>query len=252
MLSKWLWKLKKERLCLSSRIIYGKYGDELVEDLFEKVKTINIAGASEFIKDLAKVPNEFQEDLWSNKFFKWKVNNGKSVRFWTDWWSESACLKESFSQLFSACKFKFITVCDMKLVWNSNFEGLWSRELSSYELLECDTMGSLLNAIRLSTQEDELRWENFDRFSTKSCVYVLDRSASQVGPWSLIWKLKIPPRIRYFLWQCGQNKIPSLVFLKTRLEFISTQCQRCHLQEETQSHAYIMGMFLCAKYLGRR
>lgn len=76
--------------CLCSRIITGKYGEDLVKILFIGREEVKISGTSEFIRDLERIPHEYGENISVNNRFKWEINNGRSTKFWTDWWNESS------------------------------------------------------------------------------------------------------------------------------------------------------------------
>lgn len=66
-MSKWLWKLKKDRNSLCSKFITGKYGEETLENIFEGTPSIIAGISSNFLKDLSKVSRPFNSSMRANK-----------------------------------------------------------------------------------------------------------------------------------------------------------------------------------------
>ena len=56
--------------------------------------------------------------------------------------------------------------------------------------------------------------------------------------WDALWNLKIPPRIKIFLWQCGHKRLSTLALLKHCSINIGSSCQWCWLDEEDQEHLF--------------
>lgn len=55
--------------------------------------------------------------------------------------------------------------------------------------------------------------------------------------WRLIWKMKVPPKIRVFAWKLGHDLLPTnLKIAAVNLNFNSS-CPRCGLSEESLVHA---------------
>ncbi|WOG82032.1 hypothetical protein DCAR_0101191 [Daucus carota subsp. sativus] len=118
LLSKWLWKLKKDRTSLYSRVLVGKYGEELIDSIYSGTFNGRLNSLSDFIRDLAKIPGEFRDGTWDHANFKWQVQNGNTIRFWTDWWIGSESLSAKFPELFGISKFRYISVKEMSAKWN--------------------------------------------------------------------------------------------------------------------------------------
>jgi len=75
-----------------------------------------------------------------------------------------------------------------------------------------------------SVTEDRLIWkkENHGEYSVRSayrfCMQeLLDTSHFKVqGSWNLIWKLKIPPKVKKLMWRICRNCLPTRVRLKDK------------------------------------
>lgn len=201
-----------------------------MEDVFSGNALRGFKNASSFIKDLARVPTAFKDDIWGCKRFKWQVNNGVSVRFWVDWWTGSDPLCNSFAHLFEISRLKYALVRDMVHAWVGQDNGSpWIRNLSGYESLECAFIGSLISSLKFLEKNDSVIWMDNVKFSTSYCQNLL-------WPWNIIWKVKIPPRVKFFLWQCSHSVLPTFSFLNSRGIDMNTVCIRCRSGVESQDH----------------
>ncbi|KAL5766513.1 hypothetical protein ACOSP7_017130 [Xanthoceras sorbifolium] len=55
--------------------------------------------------------------------------------------------------------------------------------------------------------------------------------------WKTLWRMHIPPKIKFFLWKASSGWLPSLTVLAARKVPISPSCFRCKLGIETPVHA---------------
>lgn len=189
------------------------------------------------MNDLAKIPTRYKERIWENRCFKWKVNNGELVSIKTDCWHGSSPLSCSHTHLFKASNHKYASVKDMKILWKApNFEELWNKELSGYERLDSAYLGTPLDNVHLTNKDDSLQWLGMNKFSTSLCYSKLKMANCHNGSWYVIWKLKIPPKVKIFLWQWGHNSIHSWQFLRSRGLLLNSTCKTCLLAEESQDH----------------
>nr|GMD83770.1 uncharacterized protein LOC109174248 [Ipomoea batatas] len=57
--------------------------------------------------------------------------------------------------------------------------------------------------------------------------------------WNQLWRLKIPPKIKNFIWRCARNILPvKTVLLQRRVE-IPHDCPLCHKEVESRSHLFL-------------
>ena len=98
-------------------------------------------------------------------------------------------------------------------------------------------------------EEDKLVWKvnKSHDFSVKSAYQVVLRLAQQQSGessngwsnekiWKHIWTLKVPPKVRNFLWQACSNILPTRENLQRRKVAVNPQCEFCKQQPETVSH----------------
>lgn len=85
------------------------------------------SSGSQFWRQLLSVKDEFRS------LVKFSVGDGRSIRFWLDWWTEEGPLFSVFPILFSYCSMPSISVAELAANnWNFGFR----RMLSPVELEE--------------------------------------------------------------------------------------------------------------------
>ena len=102
----------------------------------------------------------------------------------------------------------------------------------------------------LTNQRDVLIWPGCSNgeYSVKSSYKQLceeenssDASASdgslQKAFWKRIWKIRVPNKIKTFLWRVCFDALPTKVNLKKRKILEDTQCGACLSAQETTLHA---------------
>ena len=62
------------------------------------------------------------------------------------------------------------------------------------------------------------------------------------GRWNQVWRCKLPPSIKNFVWRVARGCLPSKVRLQTRGVNCTTQCPFCDGQEDS-----LHALFLCPK-----
>lgn len=64
-------------------------------------------------------------------------------------------------------------------------------------------------------------------------------SRTSLIEWNMIWKLKIPAKIKIFMWRAAQNLLPAVENLWKRKVKLDPWCQRCRSKGENVFHALI-------------
>lgn len=65
-----------------------------------------------------------------------------------------------------------------------------------------------------------------------------------VQNFKLIWALQLPPKIKYFIWLIGYNRLPTVTYFYKLHITTSSLCPICHQNEETIAHI----LFKCPKH----
>lgn len=96
--------------------------------------------------------------------------------------------------------------------WNVKFRrNFGENELEEWSMFLTNTQG-----VRLNDEEDNVIWalDESKSFSTRSLYRFLSFQGA-ISPWlSTIWKVKVPLKIKIFLWQMRHGKLPGGVCLK--------------------------------------
>ena len=66
--------------------------------------------------------------------------------------------------------------------------------------------------------------------------------------WTKIWKLKVPPKVRTFLWRACPNCLPTRDNLSRKVQ-VEAICEFCRQEPETVT-PLALGMSICKKCLG--
>ena len=155
------------------------------------------SGGSQFWRQLVKVRPIF----WS--LVKFVVRNGKSNRFWLDWWVGDSTLAAAFPALFFYCDDAEISIFELSAKgWVLDFR----RSLSPVELKDWQRLTACFPL--LSEEEDSVVWplSSSGRFSVKSAYSKLIPGGHSVK-FKDTWSARIPPKIKIFLWQAVRVEI---------------------------------------------
>ena len=109
-------------------------------------------------------------------------------------------------------------------------------------MADWDRLQALLADVRLSDSADSISWRlsSSGKFSVKSLYRELSRGQIPSAATGL-WKAKIPLKIKVFLWQLCQDRLPTSINLAKRNGPASGPCALCGVPENAD-HAF----FLCS------
>lgn len=221
LLSKWLFKL------LNGDGVW----QQLLRNKYLRDKSLTQAvrkpGDSHFWAGLMNV---------KDKFLKWgyfKVGNGQATRFWKDKWLNNSPLSEQFPNLFNIVRNKTSLVAEVLSRENLNLS--FRRSIVGIKLVEWQTMIHLLATVNLTPVRDTFVWtaHRNGAFSTRSMYYNLI-SIPNYNRGCLLWKLKLPLKIKIFLWYLGRGLILTKDNLAKRRWRGSPKCSFCNQNENIQ------------------
>ncbi|MFB5604543.1 MAG: hypothetical protein ACE5RK_09090, partial [Candidatus Nitrosomaritimum aestuariumsis] len=234
LLSKWWYKLLHEQGIwqdlLRRKYMHGKAIGQVQRK----------QGDSQFWTGLMKVKDLFL------RFGTFQLNNGANIRFWEDIWTGNSPLKQQYPHLYRIARHKHDTVASVfrSVPLNISFR----RSLTGDNLQSWYDLVSKIAHERLNEREDVFRWGLNQNGIFK--VRTMYNAMTTGSIWSnrLLWKLKLPLKIKIFLWYL--NKCVTLIKdnLVRRNWTGSTSCAFCN-REETIQHLF----FEChyAKFLWR-
>lgn len=219
LLSKWKWKLMHDRKNLWNKIVVGKYGRGGTI-LNGRESSVDFRKLSEIMQSIKRTSTDSHNGSFLTNNFHWKIKDGSLVDFWKDSWHSTGILEVQFNDLFILVREKCCTLKEMKQDWSkgqSNELVLWSRSLTTQEHNEVSRLGVIIETTSLINGEDILSWGPLvGQFKSSLCYRDLLKDRGLVGPWKLIWKLKIPSRIKLFLWQLAHGCLSTLSFLYSK------------------------------------
>jgi hypothetical protein len=141
-----------------------------------------------------------------------RLNNGENIRFWEDKWLENFTLQQQYPSLYAITQWKNVSVASVfsSIPLNISFRrGLVGNNRTLWYRLVVKVAH-----IRLGNDQDIFSWglHQSGIFSASSMYKVLITD-SRVWFNTLLWKLKVPLRIKIFLWCL----IPGVVLTKDNL-----------------------------------
>ncbi|KAE8731452.1 hypothetical protein F3Y22_tig00002840pilonHSYRG01365 [Hibiscus syriacus] len=224
LLAKSGWRFVTERGALWRSVISHKYGSG---DLPWLVSLGDIKKASITWREIVNTLSSECTTKWiSGESFRWVVGDGKSLLFWEDVWFGESALRSRYPRIYRLVLRKYITVCDMISAgeWqNLDTTALFERQLLVRELTTIRIIKREVDDVSFnSSVVDRIVWvhETDGLFKVKKLTELLlsDGYFEDVCSFNFdkIWSLKVPPKVKYFLWMLKLNRVPTKVFLFNR------------------------------------
>lgn len=223
LLCKWWWNLECGQ-GLWHDICWEKYLKNTCVTML-KEKPFN----SPVWNDLLKV-----KDIYT-KNRKIIVGKGDRTDLWHDVWCADITVSEKFPGLFDICNEKEITVDQMaRKGWRFTFRRWLDERLQN----DLRTLRDILTSFAVNEEADYPRWvwEKSGRFSVKSTYNKLCSNESGV-PYTMIWKAKIPLKIKIWMWLIEHNAILTKDNLSRRNWVGDSKCAFCN-GDETILHLF--------------
>ena len=221
LLCKWLWKLDNTegtwQELLRSKYLHNQVLSQAQSD----------PSSSHFWQCLMGVNHTFQQ--YSSKV----MNNGERTLFWEDKCINNTPLAVQFPRLYSITFSKHITVAKVKEEgWGCiRFRRtLWGETATQFASIQ-----TLVDAVHLNDEPDRVQWNigSTGRFQVKG-LYLSLRAAG-IFPHKFLWKIKIPLKVKIFIWLALKNRILTKDNLAKRGWTGNEQCHFCS-QQETVEH----------------
>ena len=217
---KWIWKIEKGSDETWFQLLKAKY---MPNGGFFTSKN---RGTSQFWRSLHKVKHLFK---WGAIY---KAKGGRNVGFWDDVWIGNTPLRIQFPHLHKMSSFPLARASEY---WK---DGGWSidfrRSLTISERASWEELENSLPTSLVDDERDEVVWA-LDRtkvFSTKSLYSFLSNRGVCVKESDNIWKTKVPLKIKFFLWQIENDRLPTASALKKRGWRGSHLCCLCGRKED--------------------
>ena len=173
----------------------------------------------------------------------WRIGSGQKVQIWQHTWLPSKPTTHVLSPILEGWEKTTVDalINEENWTWNNDvLAGLFVPEEAE-----------LITRIPLSKHpiEDKLYWPwtQNGQYTCKSGYRFLKEEEEVVRPevaqngdrnlWRSIWSLRVPNRVKNFLWHACHDAIPTKANLMRRHILVDPMCERCWKEEETPLHA---------------
>ncbi|WVZ82089.1 LOW QUALITY PROTEIN: hypothetical protein U9M48_029391 [Paspalum notatum var. saurae] len=234
LLSKWLFKLCNED-GLWQDLLRNKYiKDKPLAEVEKKARD------SHFWKGLMGVKDQFLN------LGRFKLVSGNQLRFWKDIWLGNQALKFKYPNLFNIVRKKRATVADV--LSSSPLNISFRRGLVGNKLVEWHGLVASLIHVNLEEGTDIFMWglHKTGSFTVRSMYKALVSNGIKVS--QKIWRLKIPLKIKIFLWFLKKEVLLTKDNLVRRNWRGTVTCDFCK-QSESIQHLFFDCIY--AKFLWR-
>ena len=161
---------------------------------------------------------------------KFVVKNGKQVRFWEDWWVGHEPLMKQFPGLYNIVRKRNQTIASVfsRIPLNIAFR----RTLMGDRLRQWNVLVSLVAHVNLGEIKDQFVWKvnQSSIFSVKS-MYSSLMEENTIPVNCVAWKLKVPSKIKIFLWYLNKGVILTKDNLIKRKWKGDAKCCFCNCDE---------------------
>jgi hypothetical protein len=180
---------------------------------------------------------------------KFVVGNGARIRFWEDCWIDPTPLCLRFPRLYRLC-FSQSALIQNRWERSSQYSG-WGfdfrRNLNDREIEELSSLLSLLDDVSLNMGgEDRRAWSMDSKgiFSCKSFFewLVNDESHPLFEHANVVWKSKVPNKIKFLGWLIAHGKVNTCDIIQKRypnLCLLPSWCVMCQNSEENLNHLFL-------------
>jgi hypothetical protein len=162
-----------------------------------------------------------------------KLQDGNQIRCWEEKWLGANALKDEYPNLFNIVRRKSATVADIFSAGPLNIT--FRRSLVAANLYSWNHLVLRLAHIHFRERTDIFCWSiNYDGQFFVSSMYQVLLDSDIVPHNSYLWKIKIPLKIKVFLWLLYREAILTKDNLVKRNWHENEMCIFCSNKETTQ------------------
>lgn len=166
--------------------------------------------------------------------FRWKIGDGKKVKFWEDNWLGPSSLAIQFWEVYVLVQEKSGTVADL---WDGSVLKCTFRRGFDQRLMNLWLeIVQLASTISFTEDEDALGWQFNSNgiYSSQSLYRIINFRGILPVFVPAVWHLKVPPRVQFFLWLLSKNKNLTRDNLNIRKKLDDLTCLFCTENESVQ------------------
>jgi hypothetical protein len=216
------------------KILHEGVWQELIQNKYLKNKTLLQVTAkptdSQFWKGLIRVKNDFFQRG------SFAVGNGQSTRFWEYTWLGETSLADQYPMLYNIVRRENVLVADVLAQNPLCIE--FRRTLSNDKWVAWLHLVQRLMPIALTNEDDNFFWKLTESgtFTVKS-MYADFLNGHTVFLRKYIWKLKVPLKVKIFMWFLHNKAILTKDNLAKRNWNGYKKCAFCD-SEESINHLF--------------
>lgn len=192
---------------------------------------------SEFWKSIQRVKPLFQS------LIKFILGDGLNTSFWKDTWLFQTSIEDRFPSLYNLCTTKEISVAEAYIFLQE--QGCWPLATPSQYDLGLHHLQQTMHTKAITDKPDTIEWKWFSttKFSTKQCYLFLQDGGIRPFFSNIFWKIKIPEKIKYFVYLCFLDKIQTKANLVKHGWKGKVNCSLCGSNPETVEHLLLQCTF---------
>ncbi|KAK1296362.1 hypothetical protein QJS10_CPB15g00774 [Acorus calamus] len=238
LLSKWLWKWVDSPNSLWVKLFRERYGGGPIGAGFPS--------PSRHMTFLSKAWFSMGE-VYGNGLH-WRLGNGHRIRFWREWWCGEAPFCIAYPMATQAAENTEATVQELWKVVDGR--GGWCLQMRRITTeTQVGELAALLQLIQsfspAEERADTAQWEKGSNpsYSVKRgykwCCQDLEAVLGMEAKTLVMWRWKIPLKVKIFLWMLFQKRLLTKVYRGKWRGLEDLRCPLCNNAEETVEHLFL-------------
>lgn len=127
----------------------------------------------------------------------------------------------------------------MIFAWNSLDTTMWNKNLRGWKIESKNSLADFIMLITLPNIPDKLiSSSNNNTWSTRDMYKLVEQGGPKDNFWNIIWRVKVPPRVKIIMWKLGRCKLPVRGFLHNREVGTENECPICFKVVESTHHIF--------------
>ncbi len=173
------------------------------------------------------------------------LGNGATTAFWNSRWSGELLLRNSLPNLYAVSNLKHLSVKSWARRFASTENLGFSRNLSWVEQQEVGTLRNLIDGVTLNEDLDSIswRWCTNGKFTVSGAYKFISFDGVDGRKISHLWSVKIPLKIKLFLWLAGRYRLLMADLLAKRGWHGPSICALCSAEAENLDHLFFRCSF---------
>uniref|UniRef100_A0A0A8Y3J5 Reverse transcriptase zinc-binding domain-containing protein n=1 Tax=Arundo donax TaxID=35708 RepID=A0A0A8Y3J5_ARUDO len=179
--------------------------------------------------------------MWASKAarigYRWKVGNGKKIKFWEDVLVGNISLAILFWDLYYIVNEKNMTIVEL---WDvTNLKCTFRRCVDNRKMQVWLEIVEIAKTLELVDEDDSLVWQYTSNgvYNVQSLYNIVNFRGIIPVYLPAVWKLNDPPRLHVFLWLLSKNRVLTRDNLAKRQFVNDKTCLFCS-EEDTVFHLF--------------